>query len=191
MTEVQKAIILDELSLSTISLDGYDVVYYGDEFCQNLIPAFDELVQVKEAIGKRTLVLLTPYITDVGLERIRLLLRQNEVTRVFSEIVVNDFGVLQVVKDEGSRITVNLGRNLIKFIFREKRNMSINHPFVKGLLEAYNIAAYEIGALNDQVILPEDVPLHIYTAYFPLTTTRRCLMGFPDGHIKTFEQCNH
>lgn len=191
MTTAQKAILVDEYSLKDISLDEYDVVYYGDEFCQNIIPSYEGLVNVKKIIGDKPLVLLTPYVTNVGLEKIKQLLQEDAPHNIIAELVVNDLGVLDMVHKEGFSLSVNLGRLLTKFIFREKRNMSVNNEFVRKLLEKNGVQSYEIGAVNDQVILPEEVPLHLYSSYFPLATTRRCLMGFPNGAIESFDKCNY
>lgn len=72
-------------------------VYFGNEFCQHLIPS---LASVKETYGAARdrgwrFSLLTPYVTDEGLDKLRPLFAFLETQGEPVEVVFNDWGVLQ------------------------------------------------------------------------------------------------
>lgn len=72
-------------------------VYFGNEFCQHLIPS---LASVREAYGAARdrgwgFSLLTPYVTDEGLNKLRPLFEFLEIQDESVEVIFNDWGVLQ------------------------------------------------------------------------------------------------
>jgi len=90
-------------------------IYLGNEFCERLIPKAADLQQAQEeATGQgMELTLVTPMVTDFGLERIeKLLPRLGE----GSEVVINDWGVLQRVRTAYPALKPVLGRMLNKMI---------------------------------------------------------------------------
>ncbi len=69
-------------------------VYFGNEFCERLLPRPDELEAALEKMEKKGLkvVLLTSYLTDSGIDRLAALLELLERSDG-AEVVLNDWGV--------------------------------------------------------------------------------------------------
>ncbi len=99
------------------SLKSFQRIYFGQEFCETLLPNKTELLAVKDFCKKQGLKLsfVTPYLTDSGLKRALAL------TRLLSkedELVVNDYGLLHAV--QGSKPILTGGR-LLNRQFRDPR----------------------------------------------------------------------
>jgi len=92
-------------------VESWERLYFGVEFCQHLIPSADDVRAAADVARERGwgLSLLTPYATDVFVERIDELLAVME-GAPDAEVVVNDWGVLRRVRARGLRAV--LGRGL-------------------------------------------------------------------------------
>jgi hypothetical protein len=112
---MEKAVHLAGPGMLRLAKD-YSRVYYGTEFCQNLIPSPDELKVMLCATGAKgkKLTLLTPYVTDRGLERLRPLFKYLDKQESRTEVVFNDWGVLKLLSDEYGNLEPVLGRLLTK-----------------------------------------------------------------------------
>jgi len=92
-----------------------DRIYFGNEFCQNLIPSLDTLKRFYDFAFKRKkqFTFVTPYVTDFGLkiveDALSFLNQQGH-----AEIVFNDWGVFKLMKDNFSNLSPVLGRLLTK-----------------------------------------------------------------------------
>lgn len=74
-------------------------IYFGTEFCEKLIPNIEDLKKVLDIIYRNNLefTLLTPQVTEEGLKKIDILLHfLNQQHKMF-EVVINDFGVLNLI----------------------------------------------------------------------------------------------
>jgi len=94
----------------------YGRLYFGQEFCQRLIPGRDEL---KEAIEfacryKLQFSLVTPYVTNTGLKKIVALLEVLVERLPRCEVVFNDWGVLNILRRDFRTFVPVLGRLLTK-----------------------------------------------------------------------------
>lgn len=91
-------------------------VYFGVEFCQRVIPALDDLKAALEIAELNNLkfTLLTPYVTDGGIESLSRLFAYLENFGMESEIVVNDFGVLKLIHDNYPKLKPVYGRLMNK-----------------------------------------------------------------------------
>ncbi len=98
-------------------------LYYGIEFCERLLPTGPQTRRAYEAAAARRLhlSLLTPYATDSGLDRLRpifaWLAALNDTT---IEVVVNDWGVLRLLRREFPGLHPVLGR-LMNRMLRDPR----------------------------------------------------------------------
>jgi hypothetical protein len=103
-------------------LDGLAVgrSSYGAEFCEHLLPAPAALRAVREACA-RPFTLLTPYVGDAGLAKVRALL---PLLHPGDEVIFSDWGVLQVLHREFPDLCPVQGRLL---------NKSLRDPRVMGL----------------------------------------------------------
>ena len=91
-------------------------VYVGDEFCIHRMPDPDVLEAIERSAGRKgwPVTLLTPPVTDDGLERCCRLFRLLEHGTPGAEVVVNDWGLLCLLKDECPSLPVAAGRLLNK-----------------------------------------------------------------------------
>lgn len=91
-------------------------IYVGDEFCVHRLPDLVELeAAAGEAAGKGwDLTLLTPPVTDDGLEKCSRLFRFLEGESVVTEVVVNDWGLLCLLRENHPSLAAAAGRLLNK-----------------------------------------------------------------------------
>jgi len=113
---------------------------YGNEFCEHLIPSLPQLEPVLTAAGEREMgvTLLTPYVSDAGIEGLKPLfemLSQNG----GSEVVFNDWGVLNLLRREFPDLKPVQGRLM---------NKSLRDPRVTGVYAASDAPAPALVSLR-------------------------------------------
>ena len=91
-------------------------IYFGQEFCERLLPSEDELEKVcvfseKEGVP---LTFVTPYVTDNGLLKLEKLIEFFAEKIPKTEIVFNDWGVFQFLEESFPDLKPVLGRLLNK-----------------------------------------------------------------------------
>lgn len=191
--------------------DSYQRLYFGNEFCERLIPGRDEL---RRAAGwaeahSIPLTLVTPYVTDEGLEAIRQLLKEAGALSCLDEIVFNDWGVLALLGATGERFAPVLGRLLTK----QKRgprilNMMEKVPFpmlahfrrtsadsdsFSSFLRERGIKRIELDNLLQGIERTSDTPASLHIPYAYVSTTRYCLTAFAGSKNPYFRKigpCN-
>ncbi|MFH1791327.1 MAG: hypothetical protein ABH885_05020 [Candidatus Omnitrophota bacterium] len=91
-------------------------IYFGNEFCQRLIPSFGDIDIVADFAAENNvpLTIVTPFVTDEGLRALKYMLAYATGNDPGLEIVVNDWGVMSFVKDELGCQNLVLGRLLTK-----------------------------------------------------------------------------
>lgn len=99
---------------------------YGNEFCEHLIPSSGQLEDVLTAARERGIgvTLLTPYVSDAGIGVLRPLLELLNRDDDGSEVVFNDWGVLNLLRREFSRVVPVQGRLM---------NKSLRDPRITGV----------------------------------------------------------
>ena len=113
---------------------------FGNEFCEHLIPSSEQLNAVLTAAAEREMnvTLLTPYASDAGIESLRPLFELlNE--RGESEVVFNDWGVLNLLSRDFQRIKPVQGRLM---------NKSLRDPRVTGVYAASDAPAPALVSLR-------------------------------------------
>lgn len=98
-------------------------LYYGIEFCERLVPPAGHVRRAYEAAAARHLgfSLLTPYVTDSGLGRLRPIFEWLATQHDRSiEVVVNDWGALGLLRREFLGLRPVLGR-LMNRMLRDPR----------------------------------------------------------------------
>jgi len=113
---------------------------YGNEFCEHLIPAPGKLEQVIGAASERGLPLtfLTPYCSDAGIEALIPLFDLLSST-TDSEVVFNDWGVLNVLRRDFPKVKPVQGRLM---------NKSLRDPRVTGVYAASDAPAQALVSLR-------------------------------------------
>ncbi len=116
---MERAIHITNLkNLKYFQKDKYHRLYWGAEFCQNLIPTLTDTGKIlRFAKGNNlNLSFVSPFVTEQGLRRLNKMFGWLKKQRVRNlEIVVNDWGVLECLNREfkGS-FEIALGRLLVR-----------------------------------------------------------------------------
>jgi len=127
---MEKAIhIISLKNLKYFKNHEYQRIYWGVEFCQNLIPTLSDTKRVLEFIKKNNLkfTLVTPFVTEQGLKRLKEIFSWLKKQNVNSEIVVNDWGALDYLHNGFSKY---FGFALGRLLVRQQRD-----PMIKKVLE--------------------------------------------------------
>lgn len=92
-----------------------DRIHFGNEFCERLLPLSSQLERVVAWSSDRGLAvtLLTPMLADRGIEQLPRLFEQ---LPPGSEVVVNDWGVLRLLRERFPRLRPVAGRQMGKMI---------------------------------------------------------------------------
>lgn len=139
--------------------ENADRIYFGNEFCQNLIPTSDFLKKwyfFAKARDKE-FTFVTPFVTNASLEKLAILLdflnRQDN-----PEVVFNDWGVFKFIKDNFKNIRPVLGRLLSKQ-FRDPRMFEI----LSGKQKAKEILSAD--KKTKTILLPQKIPPTLFEHY--------------------------
>ncbi len=191
--------------------DGYSRLYFGAEFCEWRLPGPAGLKKALDFARSRGLkfTLVTPWVTDAGLKKVRALLAVLAESGAHgAEAVVNDYGALAAVREEFPGVSPALGRLLV----RQKRC-----PRIPGMFDGMSEACQEIY-LHTGVEDPDtarflrgwgirrvelDNPAQgvradlravrlkgsIYAPYAYVTTTRHCPASFDGAGWQAFTGC--
>jgi len=113
---MEKAIFITKVSQLGYIEDKHSRIYYGNEFCERLIPG---LVDLKEILGyiktkKLDFSFVTSYVTNTGLARLKVLFEFLKSKKINCETIINDWGVLNLVNRKYPDFQPVLGRLLTK-----------------------------------------------------------------------------
>jgi hypothetical protein len=86
--------------------------YFGNEFCEHLIPSSNALQSALAAAQNLSFTFLTPYVTNEGLQALRPLF--TVLSSHHAEVVFNDWGVLNLLRREFPTLIPVQGRLLNK-----------------------------------------------------------------------------
>lgn len=136
---MEKAIYINRISQLDYVNEKYSRLYYGQEFCERLIPSARDLEEAISFTQKKRIdfTLVTPYVTNFGLEKLKPLLELLKIRKIGCEIIINDWGVLNLVNRRYANLTPVLGRlltkqkrgpRLIRLLKREPRSQFIKDP---------------------------------------------------------------
>lgn len=171
-------------------------IYFGQEFCERLLPSQDDLEKVC-AFSEREnvhLTLVTPYVTDKGLLKVEKLIELFADKMPGAEVVFNDWGVFQFFKENGLDVKPVLGRllnkqkrgprimNIIDQVPTETRDYytgaSLDVSATAGFLKKKGVFRVEFDNLLqglDMTGLDKDIKRTLYMPYLFVSTTRFCL----------------
>ncbi len=169
-------------------------LYFGQEFCQRLMPSKESLETVARAVsGKKTgFTFVTPFVTDEGLDAVMALI--DFVLNNFEnpEIVVNDWGVYRILSGVYEHKNLVLGRLLTKLkkgprILRMMAVLphgAIEHfklspsdsNFASEFLKESGFSRLEFDNLLQGIKRPPGaIKASLYVPYVCVTVTRYCL----------------
>ena len=196
--------------------DELSRLYFGIEFCERLIPDAADLKKVISFVNEKKIdfTLVTPYVTEDGLERVERLLGTLAETKPGSEVVFNDWGVFQVMDEKYPGLIPVLGRMLNKMkrgprllnvldkipeeSVRYYRSPGITVPKVREFLLKNRITRVEFDNLLQGIDLErtgDEIKKTLYLPFAYITTTRLCLTAWCDREDKVREvdisPCSH
>ena len=94
-----------------------DRIYFGNEFCENLIPTISTLkkIYLSAKVQNKKFTFVTPFVTEYGLKRLSEIFLWLKKRETECEIVVNDWGVLEYLHRElKGYFELSLGRLLVR-----------------------------------------------------------------------------
>jgi len=174
--------------------DGYARLYFGIEFCERLLPTQGELAQALDAAAQRGMAFtfVTPFLTDAGMEKAEALMAFLRGAGRDVEVVVNDFGLLHALHQQGWKAPLALGRlltkqkrgprilNVLKQLpaaaLEHFKQSNIDAPATAEALAQLGVVRVELDNLLQGICRPDPVfPASLYIPYAYVTTTRYCL----------------
>jgi hypothetical protein len=111
----QAVLIVRAEDLSYVN-ESFSRLYFGHEFCERRLPPCSSLEKVLSFAKKRQMEFsfVTPYVTTAGLKKTETLLELLRRRKLPCEVIVNDFGVLNLINRHYQEFTPVLGRLLTK-----------------------------------------------------------------------------
>ncbi len=179
----------------------YTRLYFGNEFCQRLIPTAEDLDYVINFAKKNKIGLsfVTPYVTDEGIGRLEPLLGLLNKKLPESEVVINDYGTLELMQENKFKLKPVLGRLLTKQK-RGPRIINIMDKLPKPAIDHFRKSNAEVPIFQEFLIkngferveldnllqgIEDDfskskIKASLYYPYAYVTTTRFCLTSICD-----------
>jgi len=175
-------------------------VYFGNEFCELLIPSHSDVreVQCKAKELGYCFTFVTPPVTDYGIDKIRKLLDNILPSSSEIELVFNDWGVFEMLRTEYPKTALPVAGRLIDKMLRDARLSPADYRSFfseSGLRyiqrsslssESYKSFLREIGLLRVEMDFPpqglqmtkSELPEHVslYVPFGFVTTGRLCMM---------------
>jgi hypothetical protein len=203
---MEKAILIRRLEDLSDTARDYDCVYFGTEFCQWLIPAFSDFKMIFEfcKTNKKKLVIVTPWVTDAGLDAVHKLVSSCVEVEDALEVVANDLGVIKLLADEfGGKVSITAGRLLsnqrrdprtLSFkdilnddLYEHYQHSSFDYQPLIDLLKSFNVNRVEIDNLFQGISIPPDLKGMSFSLYHPynyVTVTRNCAFCYDSDPSK-------
>lgn len=177
-------------------LSGFDYIYAGDEFCERCLPDDKTISGFARRCAENgtRLTLVTSYFTGEGIDRLKILLDYVILNSIVCELVINDWGVFELLESYPASFRVIAGRLLTsrylsKFHYQGSKNAgeqagsgdfyySFPQDFLV-FLKSMDVSALEFNnpshLLKTRGQLTENnLKAHIYFPYYYLNTSRYC-----------------
>lgn len=175
---------------------SFSRIYFGNEFCQQLVPSVKDLEEVLNLVAENNLgfTLVTPYVTEEGLKILEPLFWKIEQEKPDSEVVFNDWGVLHILNERHPNLEPVMGRLLNKMKrgprLRNLQNSlpqssidyfkgcSLDVPLYREFLIGNRVRRVELDNLLQGIALDfrnSGITASLYMPYAYITTTRLCL----------------
>lgn len=201
MAAVERVLYINSLENLKYYRNDFDRLYFGQEFCERLIPSPD---QVREALlfarnKNLSFSFMTPYVTDRGLDLLVENLLFLEKTWPESEVIFNDWGVFRLLYERFSVFTPVLGRLLNKLkrgprimnIFekipssskRYLRGSGFDTPWMTDFLINNNVHRVEFDNVlqgTDFKGMDRRISISVYIPFVFVSTTRYCFAMTPN-----------
>lgn len=196
---MEQAIFISKVENLKYFSPHFSRLYFGNEFCEQLIPSVTELDQLLDFVSENSLdfTFVTPYVTNNGLSRLGILFQEIAQKRPDSEVVFNDYGVLRVLNNHYSHLEPVMGR-LLNRMKRGPRLMMVIDKLPQTTVEYFRSSNLTLPVLSkflndnrvrrvelDNVLQGfdfsvDDLSASLYLPFAYVTTTRLCLTNSCD-----------
>ena len=114
--KMEKAIFITNPANLKYYKPGFSRIYFGSEFCQTLIPTVESLERALDFARSKNLEFsfVTPFVTESGLYCLEEIFGFLESRVENCEVIVNDWGVLEVLSRRYKGFVLSLGRLLTR-----------------------------------------------------------------------------
>lgn len=199
--KMEYAILLARPEELSFADESFSRIYFGNEFCQELIPSAKMLGQVLKRTSHLDFTLATPYVTNEGLRRLETLFERLSEEAEGIEVVFNDWGVFRLLTSKYPRLEPVMGRLLNKAVrdpriatvlsrlpeedvrYFKASNLELEH--FREFLSAGGIRRVEFDNLLQGFDLKfAGIDLSLYLPFAYVTTTRYCLANGCDDPEK-------
>ncbi|MCL5035533.1 MAG: hypothetical protein M1269_00310 [Chloroflexi bacterium] len=174
----------------------YSRLYYGQEFCERLVPSEADLITVSEFVSQNrvnSFTFVTPFVTEKGYEKLTGLVPLLDELFPGCEVAINDWGVFSYFMEHGGHPVV-LGRLLTKQK-RGPRILNLTDKIPEAALDHFKMAAVDspimtsflrqnsVGRVELDNLLfgikreKQDLAASLYYPYGYISTTRICLFS--------------
>jgi hypothetical protein len=173
----------------------YSRIYFGNEFCERLIPDKADLNKVVDFCKKNNVLIsfVTPYATDKGINAISELIDLLKEEKIIDEIIFNDWGVFNKFKGilkskrwvKGRVLTkqykdtrfIELKKIIPKNILPWFQSSTVDTEISQDFLINKNVFRIELDNLFQGINMKlsrSDIKASLYYPYNFITTTRIC-----------------
>ncbi|MCX5700967.1 MAG: hypothetical protein NTZ63_05450 [Candidatus Omnitrophica bacterium] len=193
ISRIEQALLVNNAdSMDKAKGDIFERVYFGEEFCERLLPSVTRLKAAKlkaRKLGKK-FTLLTPALTEAGLNKVKLLLKclNNE-----DEVVINDYGLLYMLGQEAINPLVVgrlIGRNMLLVLNGLVKENKLIRQYLSIL--GPHVFMLEVDSFNVQKaspLLTNFIKFSFRSELFFWTVTRRCAFNRPNHIFDKFYPC--
>lgn len=176
-------------------------LYFGNEFCQRLIPSAQDINQVMDFVRERHIAfsLVTPYVTNEGLRKWKEVIERVLEENPQSEVIFNDWGIFRSIKRLSGELKPVLGRLMTKIkrgprlmnvldrlppdAIKHLQSTNLSVPAYRKFLVDRGITRVELDHPLQDIKLSNvgsDLHLSLYIPFAYVTTTRFCLVSSCD-----------
>ncbi|MCS7114463.1 MAG: hypothetical protein RMJ15_08485 [Nitrososphaerota archaeon] len=200
---MERAIYVTKISgLANLNAE-FSRVYFGNEFCERLIPKVEDVREMLEFALKKEAAFsfVTPYVTNKGIEILNNIFAFLTRESPGCEVIFNDYGVLRVLLNKFSELKPVMGRLLNK-MKRDPRLMNLIDILPETTVKYFKSSSLETQAFRNFLAksrierveldnLLQGIELNLsrfgisaslYVPYAYVTTTRACLAINCDVH---------
>jgi hypothetical protein len=199
---MEQAFYISKTSNLKYYRNDFTRLYFGQEFCERLIPTNQQIEEALLFAEKKDLqfTFVTPYVTNWGLRRLEKIIGSLAENKPEVEVVFNDWGIFQFLHEEFPGFVPVMGRllnkskrgprimNILDKVPNDTkdffRKSNLNVPSAGMFLKQRGIYRVEFDNLLQGINLEDsDMEIHksLYIPFAYVSTTRLCLSANCDN----------
>lgn len=178
---MEKVILISTFKPNFKKAKSFSRIYFGSEFCQHLLPTPQITEKFIKEFPNKNISLLTPIVNEDGLKQIDILISLFQKQNKSFEVIVNDFGVLNLIHTKYPNCEPVLGRIISNNIFTIAKNFLVkNTVALKIMQNDYHVKRIEFDNRGQNTIIKnsKEFPNLKFSLYYPflfISTTKRCI----------------